>query len=254
MVTEMNENKTKTKTQRKESVFLRYAATLFLIFAGALLLLRNIDGFSEREGLGRLRDAAYALVYSEDMYTEEKGQGIVFYRRVDAEDVPVFSFLDFGESGEYIDYYNASQSVFSVLPVEGTVTSGFCERKNPFYGTSAAETDETEFHPGVDIAAPLGTPIYACRDGVVAKVNYSAGYGNYIIIDHGGGMETLYAHASIIVAAEGMSVQAGDVIAKVGSTGRSTGPHLHFELHRDAKAQDPAPYLASLFEKAGTNG
>lgn len=242
------------KKQRNIGTAVRYVATLLLTFAGAALLLNNINGFSEREGLGRLQNAVCALIYSEDMYTDVNGQGLVVYRSVEAEDVPVFSFLNFGESGEYIEHYNDSQPVFSVLPVSGTVTSGFCVRANPFYGTSATETEKTEFHTGIDIAAPLGSPIYACRDGVVTQISYSSGYGNYLIIDHGNGLETLYAHCSKITTVKGRNVSAGDVIAKVGSTGRSTGYHLHFEVRLDGQFQDPEPYLASLFKKDSVNG
>jgi len=123
-------------------------------------------------------------------------------------------------------------------PVKGQLSSGFGWRKDPF-------TSERRFHDGADIAAPLGTSIRAVLPGKVVFNGMKKGYGNVIILDHGRGLTTLYAHTSRNLASEGVMVQAGSVIAEVGSTGRSTGPHLHFEVRKDGKALDPMAFLPS---------
>lgn len=101
-----------------------------------------------------------------------------------------------------------------------------------------------EYHPGIDLAAPTGTPIYATGTGVVVYAGWKNGYGNFVEIDHGNGFTTRYGHASRILVSVGDQVTKNQEIAKVGSTGRSTGPHLHYEVLRNGQRQDPATYLA----------
>ena len=121
-------------------------------------------------------------------------------------------------------------------PVTGTITSPFGWRSNPFGGAP-------EFHQGLDIAAPMGTTVTAAAGGTVIMAQWYGGYGNYILIDHGGGYSTGYGHLSAIYVAAGQSVQRGQAIGAVGSTGQSTGPHLHFEVRIAGKPVDPAPRL-----------
>jgi len=109
------------------------------------------------------------------------------------------------------------------MPVNGEVTSPFGYRKSPING-------KYSFHHGTDIAAPKGTKIAAAADGEVISTGYSSVYGNYIKIDHGDGITTFYAHCRKLVSQEGEYVKAGEKIAEVGSTGSSTGAHLHFEI------------------------
>lgn len=122
------------------------------------------------------------------------------------------------------------------LPVNGTITSGYGYRRDPFTG-------EEKFHGGTDIAAAEGTPIVAVDDGIVTVANgsdiWGGGYGYYVKIEHLNGYETLYGHCSYICVTEGQSVRKGEVIAYVGSTGNSTGNHLHFEVYRYGSRQDP---------------
>ncbi len=123
-----------------------------------------------------------------------------------------------------------------VMPVDGRVSSRFGLRK-------LADEDHARQHRGLDIAAPTGTPIRAARAGTVSFAGRRGGFGNTVVVDHGQGVSTLYAHASTIDVNVGDRVRAGAPIAKVGSTGRSTGPHLHFEIRRDGEAVDPAGAL-----------
>lgn len=115
-------------------------------------------------------------------------------------------------------------------------TSGFGVRYDPFNGASA-------MHAGVDMAGPVGEPIAAAAEGVVTRAGWMGGYGNLIEIDHGRGMSTRYGHLSRIQVRVGDRVVIGDQIGKMGSTGRSTGSHLHFEVRVDGRAVDPMPYL-----------
>jgi murein DD-endopeptidase MepM/ murein hydrolase activator NlpD len=100
-----------------------------------------------------------------------------------------------------------------------------------------------EFHYGVDLACAYGTPIMAAADGVVVLAQYYGGFGNCIIIDHGGGIQTIYGHASSLKAHLGDHVKAGDVVSYIGSTGFSTGNHLHYEIHADGKPTDPLKFM-----------
>ena len=118
-------------------------------------------------------------------------------------------------------------------PVNGTINSGFGPR-----GSS--------FHDGIDIAAPEGTPILAIEAGEVIYSDQLRGYGNMVILRHAGGIVSVYAHNESNLVREGQSVVRGEVVARVGSTGRVSGPHLHFEIRRNNAAQDPLRYLPQL--------
>ncbi len=122
-----------------------------------------------------------------------------------------------------------------IRPVEGRITSGFGMRVHPIFKVR-------KMHTGIDISAPAGTPIRAADGGVVVEAGYIRGYGYTVIIDHGGGVATLYAHCSALLVQEGQEVQRGQVIARVGSTGYSTGPHLHFEIRINGEPVNPAGY------------
>ena len=130
-----------------------------------------------------------------------------------------------------------SVSVPSQMPVEATrVSSMFGMREHP-------TLHRYKIHKGIDLAAPSGTPVYAPADGVVAKAQWFGTYGNYIQIEHGGEIETRYGHLSSYAVSAGEYVHKGELIGYVGSTGRSTGPHLHYEVRVDGQAVDPMPYL-----------
>jgi len=122
------------------------------------------------------------------------------------------------------------------MPVKGRLTSPYGYRVHPVYGVR-------KLHTGIDVAAPSGTAIKAAGDSVVVFAGRWGGYGNCVILDHGGGVATLYGHCSRLAVANGQNVTQGQAIAYVGSTGLSTGPHLHFEVRRDGHPVDPMGYL-----------
>ena len=142
------------------------------------------------------------------------------------------------QSWKRLDQLQASiVAIPSQKPVEVVdFTSGFGVRSDPFRGGAA-------MHAGVDIRGPYGTPIYATADGVIDRAGQASGYGNLVEIDHGRGIQTRYGHLSAILVQQGQRVKRGDLIARMGSTGRSTGNHLHYEVRLDGNAVNPMPFL-----------
>ena len=128
-------------------------------------------------------------------------------------------------------------SVPSRMPLEDArMTSDYGMRTHPVLKRRLG-------HKGVDLAAPTGTPIYATADGFVSKAERYSSYGNFVSIEHGARIQTRYAHMSRIAVEDGSWVKKGDLIGYVGSTGRSTGPHLHYEVRIDGEAVNPVPYM-----------
>ena len=125
----------------------------------------------------------------------------------------------------------------SIWPVQGEATDAFGTRRNPFDNASF------EFHAGQDIAAPRGTPVTATGSGTIAFAGVQSGYGRMVIVDHGGQIVTRYAHLSQIDVTPGQSVERGGTLGRVGSTGRSTGPHLHYEVRINDQPVNPNQYL-----------
>ncbi len=141
------------------------------------------------------------------------------------------------ESGPKGPAETPTVSIPSAMPLKmARLTSGYGMRKHPVLG-------RRRNHKGVDLAAPTGTPIYATADGIVGKAQWFSSYGLYIRLDHGASLETRYAHMSKLAVAAGDRVRKGDLIGYVGSTGRSTGPHLHYEVRIDGVAVNPIPYM-----------
>lgn len=125
-------------------------------------------------------------------------------------------------------------------------SSYFGVRSDPFRHSAA-------MHAGVDIPGATGTPIYATADGVVERAGRAGGYGNLVELNHGRGIQTRYGHLSQILVAEGARVKRGDLIARMGSTGRSTGPHLHYEVRLDGRAVNPIPFLETADVRYAVN-
>ena len=141
----------------------------------------------------------------------------------------------------------------SAHPTNGSIdlTSGYGVRSDPFRGRAA-------MHAGIDLAGPLGTPIYATADGMVNRAEYNnGGYGNLVEINHGQGIQTRYGHLSRFATAAGQRVRRGQLIGYMGSTGRSTGSHLHYEVRIDGRAVNPVPFIqqaSSMARLQGQNG
>ena len=146
---------------------------------------------------------------------------------------------------DLIDMVNNKTKLLAAIPAIqpinnkqlSRIASGFGYRIDPIYKTRKA-------HLGLDFASPSGTPIYATADGIIKFAGFSTnGYGNHVIINHGFGYETLYGHMVRVSAAQGQQVKRGQVIGYVGSTGKSTGPHLHYEVHKSGVQVDPINFF-----------
>jgi murein DD-endopeptidase MepM/ murein hydrolase activator NlpD len=139
-------------------------------------------------------------------------------------------------------YLAKEQNVFfsspSGWPAVGRISSGFGMRDHPRHGGR-------KMHTGIDITMPRGTPLHATADGVVSFADRNGGNGNIVVIEHGHGLSTVYAHNSKNSVKAGQAVKRGEVIALSGSTGVSTGPHLHYEVWRNGQSINPAPFLES---------
>ncbi len=160
------------------------------------------------------------------------------------EAVPLHDALEMLAAMQHLhrlhDAQRGEENELTRLPVQPVrITSGFGRRTDPF-GRGKA------FHSGVDFAAPAGTPVRAAGDGLVVDASFHKDYGNVVRINHGDGCITLYGHNRKLLVHTGDVVLAGQEIAEVGSTGRSTGPHLHFEVREDGQRVDPKRYLAGL--------
>ena len=142
------------------------------------------------------------------------------------------------------DRHNGARATPSIWPAEGRVTSPFGYRIAPLRLAS-------EYHSGIDIANEAGTPIYAAADGVIRHSGWAQGYGMCALVDHGFGYSTLYGHMSEILAKEGTVVRRGQVIGRMGSTGTSTGNHLHYEVWTGGLPRDPMKYLQVGGKRAG---
>lgn len=142
----------------------------------------------------------------------------------------------------YDDYLGRLLNSMAFTPMGyprlSSITSGFGYRSNPF------DSESAELHPGVDFRGAKGDPVHVTADGRVAFTGWKGGYGNCIIVQHKNDFQTLYGHLSHINVEEGQQVKTGDVIGKVGSTGRTTGPHLHYEVRKNGKPVNPVKFLS----------
>ncbi len=139
-----------------------------------------------------------------------------------------------------LDPLHDNSTTPSLWPLRGRITAGFGQRMDPFTGEGA-------FHAGIDIAAPIGTLVRAAADGILFHAGPEAGYGTEILLDHGYGITTKYGHLSRTYVVVGQEVKRGQVIGAVGSTGRSTGPHLHYEVLIQDTPVNPAKYLKGYY-------
>ncbi|WP_017299370.1 murein hydrolase activator EnvC family protein [Nodosilinea nodulosa] len=177
------------------------------------------EASSEKELISRLKDRRGALEAAEDQLARDSEQIASLIRQKVAASTGVIR-----GTGRF------------VYPANANISSGFGNRVHPILGHS-------RFHAGVDFAASYGSTIHAADSGRVIFAGWYGGYGQAIIIDHGGGLSTLYGHTSRIFVQEGQAVQQGQAIGAVGSTGLSTGPHLHFEVRQNGNPVNPMGYL-----------
>jgi murein DD-endopeptidase MepM/ murein hydrolase activator NlpD len=169
------------------------------------------------------------------VFAKTEGQPLLYaaLRRADAPDVELLKWSTGGRTDWFDTEASAAQSSAGLMsPVAGRITSRFGSRRHPILGFA-------RFHSGIDFGAAWGSPIAAAADGVVVGAGWSGGYGRQVRVAHEGGVLTTYSHMSGIAAAPGATVRQGQVIGYVGSTGLSTGPHLHFEVRVNGRAVDP---------------
>jgi len=196
---------------------------------GQLLRIPSTDGIQ------------YTVVRGDSLQGIANRYGIEVTSLLDANDlanatlVPGQNLFIPGASMSTMALRRAMGELF-LTPLRGRLTSPYGYRRDPFTGVRT-------FHTGIDIAAPVGTPIKATLDGRIATTGYSAVYGNYVIITHDGGYQSLYAHMHRIQVKRGQRVTQGGILGLVGNTGYSTGPHLHFSVYRNGKMVNPASLL-----------
>lgn len=167
--------------------------------------------------------------------TGETEMGRILYAGLDRAGGRALQMMPWGADGQsqWFEAAGVGRQMGGLQqPVRGRLTSGFGLRMHPVLGY-------TRFHRGLDIGAPSGTPIVAAIDGVVARAGWAGGYGNQVRLSHNNGLGTSYSHMSRIAVAAGTRVRQGQVIGYVGSTGMSTGPHLHYEMYRNGQVVDP---------------
>jgi len=165
--------------------------------------------------------------------TGETRVGELLFAGIERDGRPKAQLLRWGGEGQFFEASGmGTQRSGLIMPVVGRITSSFGLRRHPILGY-------TRLHGGVDFGAPWGAPIYAVGDATVSFAGWAGGHGNHVKLDHGGGWATGYSHMSRIAVAPGGRVRAGQVIGYVGSTGLSTGPHLHYELYRNGAKVNP---------------
>ena len=219
-------------TEQKIKIIEDRQQLLASMLAGATVdpaVLRTIATTSAAQSLGQ----AHSLGQAQSL-----GQGGPFEPAGKDSDM---TFKQLFSSWKKLDNLQVGAiAIPSEKPVKiAAFTSGYGTRADPFNGSVAR-------HLGIDLAGPMGTPIYATADGVVSAAGWNnGGYGNLIKLDHGRGIETRYGHLSQVLVAAGQRIVRGQLIARMGSTGRSTGSHLHYEVRIEGKAVNPIPFMKS---------
>ena len=243
------------KTVDKVSSVIPEAAPLAQVEAGQLAFVERLTRFADRKSaaaeaaLRKLGLNPDRMLASLDDRGAMGGPLVAFLPATRQAFDPRFRRL--GASLARMDaLHRGLQGVPQVVPAAGShITSAFGYRTDPFVGSPA-------FHAGLDFKGPAGAPVYAAARGTVAFVGRHPAYGKCIDIDHGNGLRTRYAHMSAFRSKVGQPVAAGQVIGAVGSTGRSTGPHLHFEVRLHGRPINPRPFLEmapNVLEKARIN-
>jgi len=232
-----NEQKSQLLNLSQKLVTLQKDVTRIRDFDSKLRVMINLEhentmSVSSRGGPGQDVAKGYLPVYRQELLARKMNE---FLRQLSVE-----ARMEEVRQQEIIQRLRANRDVLeatpSVWPTGGWVTSGFGWRVSPFTG-------KREFHKGLDIAGPSGTPIYAPSRGVVAFVERDPAYGLVVNLTHGPGLVTSYAHLSRVAVKVGQVVQRGEVVAYIGDTGRSTGPHLHYEVRISGIPVNPMRYI-----------
>lgn len=210
--------------------------------------LQRETAAAEREALQERRRVAALTAEQADLVTDIRAdraerkrllatltkQQAEYQRRVDALQAESDALMEKLRKYKYVGGAPGSKDL--LWPTDGMVTSGFGYRTHPIFKSK-------RLHAGIDIPAETGQPIYASADGTVVLAGSYGGYGNAVVVDHGEGMSTVYAHQSSLAVSTGTQVLAGDTLGYVGSTGYSTGPHLHFEIRLGGAPTDPLAWF-----------
>ncbi len=210
-------------------ISLNKLANVKRLYVGQTIRIPNMDGI------------AHTVTKGETLGGIAKAQGVPIEAILDANDLET-DVLTVGMSlfipGARMrrDELKMAMGEFFIRPIPGRLTSGFGWRNDPFTG-------QRSYHNGIDISARRGTPVKAGMDGRVSSLGTNGVFGNYIIMSHSGGYQTLYAHLHTRSVKKGQYVLQGSVIGGVGSTGRSTGPHLHFSVYRNGRAINPLQFI-----------
>lgn len=241
------------ETVKKVSLFLPEAAALAEIEARQLAFIEGLTRLADRRSaaaeakLVKLGFNPQAMLARLDDKSAQGGPLIMLATTADGSIDP--RFQRFGLSLARMEALERSvDGLPQALPASlEYISSGFGYRADPFTGGA-------DFHPGLDFKGPLGAPIYAAARGTVSFVGQRSGYGNVVEIDHGNGLVTRYAHMSGFRTTVGKPVMPGELIGLIGSTGRSTGPHLHFEVRINDRPVNPRPFLEgvpNVFQEVG---
>jgi murein DD-endopeptidase MepM/ murein hydrolase activator NlpD len=241
--------------------YLAGLSLLFLSLIGTIVYLtsNNIQQYNLREALSKKLYSMHTLFEQVDTSAIRKK-----FTKIDEDLSTINGFLkargiqtafkgpqggeadnDIISTGEISDFYEGylNRIIYNIsytplgFPFPGSVTSTFGHRENPF-GRSNIET-----HKGLDIKGPIGAPVKSMAKGKVEFAGPRGGFGNCIMLKHGNGFETLYGHLSKILVSVGQQIEIGQQIGNIGSTGRSTGPHLHYEVHRNGQQINPESFL-----------
>jgi murein DD-endopeptidase MepM/ murein hydrolase activator NlpD len=197
--------------------------------------LQTLDGHVSLDGEVASTDKFDFIVAYKRSASGESETGELLYAGLERSGKPLAQLVRWGPDGQFFDAAGSggtSQQASVFAPVAGRMTSGYGMRRHPILGYA-------RLHAGVDFGAAWGSPIFAVSDAVVSYAGRRGGHGNYVRLEHGGGLGTGYGHMSKIAVSPGAHVRAGQVIGYVGSTGLSTGPHLHWEVYRDGRTVNP---------------
>jgi len=257
---ELNQTNGASLSGKDKAELKKVAEEFEAVFIAQLLkIMRETIEESGMEGSG-FGKSIYTDLFDQEIALSMAKRGalgigdIIYKSFADREAIPADEFSEASRPGQAADSRTAPDSVNKIarapaaessrevpvnfLPVNAPISSDFGMRKDPFTG-------KAQFHKGVDLAAPAGTPVVAALPGKVISAGYESGYGNTVLVEHDGGLRTRYGHLESINVKAGDIVTSDDTLGKVGSIGRSTGAHLHFEVIRMGVQVDPAK-LASF--------